>query len=256
MLPRISQVSTRLLRGLGLRAQTGSSNLMLFVSFAPQTLYSTNTGFRAARCRRRARTPNTRYCNVVAQVGTRRQRVAITDLVTEIVLSFDQVRIVSATGKTGAAVLETTFPLLAEGAHVRTFETVINRDAGGDPTTSQVVSVLTPDRNFELHLDSSRVKSVQFVRETRPRGTTERAHHARGAGETADPNGGAEDATVFSIRWLDADDNIILNMIVDGPDASSVAVDVDRQRLRASAIAAWTAMRDKYGDWLDIDTGA
>jgi hypothetical protein len=181
--------------------------------------------------------------------------------VTEIVLSFDEVRIVSVTGKAGAAVIETRFPLLAEGAHVRTFQTVSGRDATGQERTTRVVSVLTPDRSFELHLDSSRVKSVQFARERFARNhgggrsTTDfgsGSPEGMGVEAPSPSEGDEEDTAIHSIRWLDANNNVIMNMVIGMPAPAAGETGLQAQHIRAEAIAAWAAMRDKYGEWLDV----
>lgn len=205
------------------------------------------------------RPAGTRLWHCSAQPETSRKRVAITELVTEIVLSFDQVRIVTATGRAGAAVLETTFPLLAEGAHVRTFQTATGRDASSETKTTQVVSVLTPDRSFELHLDSSRVKTVQFARElpAKNRGRTAsdlgpRTSERPEVEAVPQDDEDKDELAIHSIRWLDANGNLIMNMVVGAPTTMDGKPDARVQRLRSEAIAVWTAMRAKYGEWLEI----
>ncbi|KAK4537685.1 hypothetical protein CDCA_CDCA13G3710 [Cyanidium caldarium] len=171
------------------------------------------------------------------------------ELLTEVALSFDAVRLVSVTSS-GAAVVESTLPLLAEGAHVREYREFTDEASVGAAATAMgregtnnhnkdILTISTPDRTHEVFLDGRRLRAVLFVRERR---AARRPH--------AGSHDGNHHAYVYSIRWLDENDALVIAMIVSAPTSPSDGAE-ERKRHRR-AIEVWQAMRDKYGERLHL----
>lgn len=138
------------------------------------------------------------------------QSVSVAEFLTEVALSFDSVRVLTHTAN-HAVVVETTFPLLAEGAHVRTFQT--------DVEPRQLVLISTPDRSHELVFDTQRIRSVRFENEPR--------------------NHNKSSKPVHCIRWLDQNQHPVLTMLV-GTSSSP-------EEASSEATTTWKAMQTKYG---------
>ena len=172
------------------------------------------------------------------------------ELLTEVALSFDAVRLVSV-ASSGAAVVESTLPLLAEGAHVREYRELTDEASVGAAAAAMgrkgtnnhnkdILTISTPDRTHEVFLDGRRLRAVLFVRERR---AARRPH--------AGSHDGNNHAYVYSIRWLDENDALVIAMIVSAPTSAPSDGVEERERHRR-AIEVWQAMRDKYGERLHL----